>query len=251
MEHSKLVPIIVLKKERLTILEIASSVIEFYSNLAKCNNYYRKVSIVSEKPSLYGSIDVNESEAKHLLAEEILNRNINDLIKQDEIKKPDIHFLMNKALISFSLDTMIGDDPFATLNFCFTTSKNLNTSIGSIVINKECFNSFKKAKEFLDLATQSFNVEYSALKISDRPLNRIARAFKAPLGYITYFSNDYELDIPNDLEGVEYEHTEKGKYLILTRDNLTFEDESEIKLYSDKLANLMETIADRVPEYKK
>ena len=251
MEHSKLVPLTFFKKEKYSIYEIAGLVLNFYKKLAQGDSNYNRIGINSEIPRLYEFIEVNGEGSQKLLALEILNQKIDDIIKEDKVDNPDIDFIFDKAFISFSLESKIGSNTFAVLTFCFTISQYLNASTGSIVINKLCFNTYEKAKYFIDSCVNSFNVNYSTIKISDRPLNKVARAFKAPLGYITYFSNDYEVDIPNDLEGVEYEHTEKGKYLILTKDNLTFEDENSLKHYSDKLIKLMKGIAERVPEYSK
>jgi len=249
MEHSKLVPLASFKKEKLTIFEIANLVISFYGRLAKQNDCYSKVRIISERASLYQFIDVNESKAEYLLAEEILNQNIDDIKKINKIENPDIHFSRDNSIL-FSLESKINQDTLSTLSFCFTTSKLVHTSIGSIVINKKCFDSFEKSKLFLETVNNSYDVKYSVIKISDRALNRVARTYKAPLGWISYFSNDYEINIPNDLEGIEYEFAEKGKYLILTRENLSVNN-SKDSFYKDKLLQLMEEIKHKVPEYSK
>ena len=96
---------------------------------------------------------------------------------------------------------------------------------------------------------KSFSIEYSVIKVSDRDINKISRRYKAPLGWITYFSNDYEISVPNDLEGIQYEHTENGKYLILTKENPT--DSAVLDTNKEKLITLMEEIKERVPNYGK
>ena len=66
---------------------------------------------------------------------------------------------------------------------------------------------------------------------------------------MTYFSNDFVPPIPNDLEGVEYEFTEKGKYLsVISKEDYREED---IEIYKEKLLKVMEQINQRVPEYVK
>ena len=80
-------------------------------------------------------------------------------------------------------------------------------------------------------------------------LNAIGNV-KRPLGWITYISNDYEIPIPDDLEGIEYEHTDKGKYLILTREDFTTDKET-YEAHKQKLLDTMEEIKRRVPEYGK
>ncbi|MDO6760673.1 hypothetical protein Q4566_10720 [Tamlana sp. 2_MG-2023] len=107
----------------------------------------------------------------------------------------------------------------------------------------------EKAKFFLDTAKASFLVDYSVIKISDRDINKSVRGLKTPLGWITYFSNDYEIPIPDYLEGIEYEHTDNGKYLILTRENPIAPE--LLETIKEKLINLMGEIKERVPEYSK
>jgi hypothetical protein len=86
--------------------------------------------------------------------------------------------------------------------------------------------------------------------IRDLPFQKASKNIIAPLGWITYFSDDFTPVIPDDLEGIEYEFTDKGKYLILTRDD--FPTDNEIfEGYKQKLLNLMEEIKRRVPEYSK
>ena len=87
------------------------------------------------------------------------------------------------------------------------------------------------------------------IKVSDRDINKLSRGYKAPLGWITYFSNDYEIQIPDDLKGIEYEHTENGKYLILTRENPITPE--VIENNKEKLINLMGEINEKAPEYSK
>jgi len=251
MKPVKLVPGCALKREKLSINQIAELIIRFYKKFTLFDTSYSKLNIISEKKGLNQTIEVDADNAELRLAEEILNQNVKEIQKMDRVENPNFDFVMNNSIISIGLEVKIDKNPLMTLHFSFLDSENLTSGIGNIVTNPKCFDTFEKAKTFLDIANDCFNVDYSAIKISDRPLNKVARGYKAPLGYITYFSNDYEIDIPNDLEGIEYEYTDKGKYLILTRDNLTIEDENELTFYSDKLVNLMQTIANKVPEYKK
>jgi hypothetical protein len=71
---------------------------------------------------------------------------------------------------------------------------------------------------------------------------------KYPFGWFTYFSDENKIKIPDDLEGVEYEYTGKGKYIILTRDDFTVSKEA-YEIQRDKLLAIMEEVKERVPEY--
>lgn len=250
MTHSKIVPFAQFKNQRLTILEVANLIVGFYRNLSKFDSHFNIISVLSEKAPLYNSIEVRNDEAVDVLAKEILNQNIENIVELDREENPNIDFLLGRAVISIGLEAKDGDETYSALSYRFTMSGFLSSALGSIITNKKCFESFEKSNLFLETVNKSFDVEYSVLKISDRELNSKVRKYKAPLGWITYFSNDYELKIPEDLKGVEYKLSEKGVYLILTKelfaDNLNF-----LELKKQELLKIMNCITEKVPEYLK
>ncbi|MTI30958.1 hypothetical protein [Xanthovirga aplysinae] len=246
MKHSKLVPLIILKKEKLSIIQIAELIIDFYKSLTVADRSYNQVNIISEKETLQPGIKVNELNSVQLLAEEILHQNIDDIRKIDKVEDPDINF-SREGVINIGLEVKIDEETLITLNYSFTSTL---ASIARVVVNELCFDTFEKANFFLKTAEKSFSIDYSVIKISDQAFNKVARGYKAPLGWITYFSNDYEIPIPDDLEGVEYQYTDKGKYLILSRENIT-NDPEKLEGSKQKLLIIMEEIKARVPEYSK
>lgn len=247
MEHSKLFPYAELSNRKLTIREIAVLVLNFYRKLAHENDNFNVLYIVSEKKALYDGIDINEAEAIKKLAEEILNQNIEDIKKQDKVESPNIDYSRESDIL-FSLEAKVNHETLLSLFFAFGTK--VKSSIGAIVTNVICFDSFNKVYVFIKAVNDVFNVDYSTIKIKERDFTRKVRDFEAPLGWITYFSNNYNISIPDDLEGIEYEHTEKGKYLILTREDFTVDKES-YETHKQKLLDLMEEIKQRVPENSK
>lgn len=246
MTNSKLIPFVLLKESKTPIIQIAKQIIAFYSKLAVIDKNYEQINIISEKGALYQSIDISKANAVQYLAEEILNHNIDDIQKINKVTNPDITF-SREEMISCALETKVDTDTLITLRYSFST---FSPRIGSIVVNDLCFDSFEKAKFYLEAIEQSFSINYSVIKISDPTLNKVSRTYKAPLGWITYFSNDFEIQIPDELEAVEYEFTDKGKYLILTKEDFTTSNE-EFEKQRDKLIELMEEIKERVPEYSK
>jgi len=246
MKHSKVVPLFTLINENFSIVQAAELLINFYKNLSEFEPYYNYINIISEKTPLYHTIDIQMSNSVLILSEEILHQNIDDIRKVDKVDEPDINYCRD-GIITICLETKIKDETLITLNYTFNIHR---PSIGSIVVNEECFNTFLKAKTFLAVVEKSFPLEYSVIKISDRTLNKIARSYKAPLGWITYFSNSYEITIPDDLKGVEYEYSDKGKYLILTREDIALDIES-LESGKQKLVELMEQISIKHPVYSK
>lgn len=247
MKQSKLVPLAILKSESLTIEEIAKLTIDFYKEISINDDNYSHIQIVSEKEPLFFNIHISDTDAIERLAKEILHQNLEKIIEMDKEENPSTNFLFKNTFISFALKTQAENETLSTLDFCFSTSKQLDSSIGSIVINEKCFSSYSTAKLFLDVLQKHFKINYSVIKIADREINKVARGYKAPLGWITYFSNNYEISIPNDLNGVEYEFTDNGKYLILTKEVPT----NDMEMNKQKLLSVMEEIKRRVPEYSK
>jgi hypothetical protein len=101
----------------------------------------------------------------------------------------------------------------------------------------------------------SFTVYSDTLYASARPkdtdyLQVSLESYVYTLGLITYFSNELEIKIPDDLEGIDYEYTDKGKYLILSTNNFPKDKETLVEC-KNKLLEIMKEIKERVPAYSK
>ncbi len=248
MKHSKVVPFIQLKNQIYSIIEIAELIISLYKLLAVKNSDYRQISIISEKKMKFQTVDIDGVNAIDKLAENILNHNLDDISKTDKIANPDINYKrIERGGIHIGIEAKIKDDTLISLNYSFSKSR---CAIGRIVVNELCFDTFMKAKYFLEATNSVFNVDYSSIRISDPSINEFASQYIAPMGWITYFSNDYEIPIPDDLDGVEYEYTEKGKYLILTKENIST-DLDKLELNKKKLIELMKQVEVKSPTYSR
>lgn len=248
MKHSKVVPLAILKKSAFSIIQIARLIITFYKSLSEENLNYNHIYIISEKKPLFQNIDIQQSDSVQKLAEEILHRNIDDIRKIDKISDPDVNYCRDgRGGINISLQTKIKDDTLITLNYSFYQNRS---AIGSIVVNELCFDTFLKTKKFLEAANKTFPVDYSVMKISDLLLNKISRDYVAPLGWITYFSESYDDLIPDDLQGVRYERTDIGKYLILSLEDIP-KDAEKLEVVKKELIQLMGQIEKESPTYSK
>ena len=246
MKHSKVVPLVVMKRERLSILQISEHIIKFYQKLAEGNPSYNIVNVISEKDALSPVINIQESDSIQILAKEILHQNLDDIKKIDGVDDPSLDYIRNeKGGIHIGLETKIKEETLITITYSFYPNR---TAIGPLVVNESCFDTFEKAKYFLTAANSVFPVQYSVIKISDRLLNKVARGYKAPLGWITYFSCDYEVPIPDELNGIEYEFVDQGKFLILSREDISV-DEGKLELQKNKLIKLMEKVEIESPSY--
>ncbi|HPK09118.1 MAG TPA: hypothetical protein PK246_02185 [Saprospiraceae bacterium] len=248
MKHSKVVPLIILKNERFSILQIAKLIINFYQNLVEKNSLFNIINIISEKETIYSVIDIQKSNSIEMLAEEILHRNLEDIRKIDGVDNPNLDYRRGeKGGIHIGLETKIENDTFISLTFSFYPYQN---AVGRLVVNELCFDTFEKAKDFLTAANNVFSVKYSAIKITDRLLNKIASEYRAPLGWITYFSFDYDIPIPNDLDGIEIEYICNGKYLILSKEDISVQEE-KLELCKQKIISTMKQIENKCPDYSR
>ena len=59
------------------------------------------------------------------------------------------------------------------------------------------------------------------------------------IGWINYFSNNFVLPIPNNLEGWEYEFTVQGRYIILARHGFEYD---ETGLYTPQVEQIISTM---------
>ncbi len=248
MKHSKVVPLVILEEGSFSILEIAELIVGFYKGLSECDSNYNHVYTISEKTPLHEIIDVQDANSIHLLAEELLHQNIDDIRKIDGVENPDQNYRRGKnGGLSLGLQTKAEGETFITLNFSFYPNQS---AVGSIAVNELCFDSYVKAMDFLEIANSSFLVKYSVIKIMDRSLNKVARGYLFPLGWITYFSESLNDLIPDGLEGVSYECSDRGKYVILSKESISV-DSDKLDSGKEVLIKCMKQIEEQNPAYSK
>ncbi|GAA4274608.1 hypothetical protein U6A24_16675 [Aquimarina gracilis] len=192
-------------------------------------------------------LDINKPEIVEQLSQLILETNKSDIKQHEKEENPTtdfsrdfgFHILFNFKLGNkevFSITSVVGATKYEYIkveyfNRDFEHSQNWYESVLKCLVNET------------NSRYASINIILSTFNDLKRPLN-----IKQPFGWFTYFSNDNEIQIPDDLEGVEYEHTEEGKYVILTRDDFTVSKEA-YEVQRDRLLAIMKEVKERVPEY--
>lgn len=229
-----------------SINEIASDLIRVFQTLSKFDTIFNELYFITKKDE--NLINVNDKNSVKMFAYNILEYSLKDIKKFDKVEYPSVN---HSRPFGYSFGLSFKENTKSVLYLNFKIGGDSNNSIGSISIPNYLVRDYTLFKEILNTFNEILEVKYSSVRLIDIDFLTIANSkYKNHLGWITYFSNHYEINIPNDLEGIEYEHTDKGKYLILTKDNLSI-DESKDETYKRKLLTTMETIANRVPEYKK
>ncbi|WP_075604140.1 hypothetical protein [Saccharicrinis aurantiacus] len=99
MKLAKLVPLITLRREKLSIAQIAEQIISFYKNMVLFDENYSQLNVVSEKKALNQHIKVDTDNAEQQLAEEILHQNTEEIRKMDKVENPNFDFTMDESII--------------------------------------------------------------------------------------------------------------------------------------------------------
>jgi hypothetical protein len=235
-----------LANKQQSIYEIANDLDRVFKALAKLDDIFNQIYFITKAGE--NLIEINDEKSLELLANNLLMRSLKDIKQFDKIDSPDVSHSRSYGY-SFGLSFKEKAKPVLHLNF--KIGGDSNNSIGSISLSNYLIRDYALFKGILNSFNENLAVQYSSVRLVDVEFLTTANSkYKNHLGWITYFSNDYPITIPDDLEGIEYEHTDKGKYLILTQDNLSV-DESNDNYLKETLLKLMETIAERVPEYRK
>ena len=240
-----------LKQENKSIFEVSELLINVLVKLSEYDKIFLKF-VYSKQGFEDNTIDLSELDiqlAKKRLADIILYSNLTDIQKHEKVKNPDVYFKRDFGFLHLIKFSIKNEEQF-TISGNIGTKNYPSFRIEHFYGKKEY--SFHWYNNILKCIIDYFEPIYAAVTIRLTSFIDIFSKLnvKHPLGWITYFSNDYELQIPDDLEGIEYEHTEKGKYLILTREDFTVSKEA-YEEQRDKLLKIMQEIKRRVPEYSK
>jgi hypothetical protein len=236
-----------LQQEPKSIIEISNTLISVLTDLGKIDDVFLSFRFSKEK---FDDVDININtlgfkEAKNKLAELILTSNLSDIKKYDEEINPTINFSRQFGFSHLLKFSSKGKELFSITGNLGTNSYP-NFRLEYFYSDKEF--SFKWYEAVLKCITKNLSPIYSAVTIR---LNNFVEATNKlgvahPLGWITFFSFNY-LRIPKDLD-LEYEYTESGVYLFLTRDDITINKECFLD-NSMKLLALMEKLKETLPEF--
>jgi len=235
-----------LLNEKKSINELSNQLIGLLKELSEVDSVFNSFKY-SEQGYPNTVFNLEQVGVKEELAKTILDSNKADIKQYEKEENPTLEFSRDfgfSHLFSFNID-----------------KKKVFSATGNLATNN--YPSFRL--EYFDMDSQ-YPISWYAdvLKCLVKNLSPIQAGImiklpafveqwnglkiKQPFGWLTYFSNDNEIQIPDDLEGVEYEHTDKGKYIILTREDFTVSKEA-YEVQRDKLLAIMQEVKERVPAY--
>ena len=192
-------------------------------------------------------LDINHPDIIEKLSELVLETNKSDIKQHEKEKNPTVNFSRD-----FGFRLLFNYEVNGKKNFSLTAELG-GTNYQSIRLeyfNREFEHSQNWYESVLKCLVNESNAYYAGITVTLSTFLDLLRPLKVnqPFGWLTYFSNDNEIQIPDDLEGFEYEYTEQGKYIILTRDDFTVSKEA-YEVQRDKLLAVMKEVKERVPKY--
>jgi hypothetical protein len=189
---------------------------------------------------------VSKETAVKQISSAILEFSKSDILQYEKEKDPSINYSRD---FGFSLVISYRVNEENVISFVPRMGSIQANGIGTLSFAKNFQKDFLWYHSVLRSIVTN-DASWGAVGLRETPFNKSCKNIIAPLGWITYFSKDFKPEIPNDLQGIEYEHTDTGKYLILTREDFTTDKET-YEAHKQKLLNLMEEIKRRVPGYSK
>lgn len=245
MIHSKLSSYIELENEKISIREAAKKTIQLFRELAKSESKFSIIKVISETKTLKDAIDISQEVSIKLLAEEILNANRKELEKKDNTANISIDY-SNAEILHYAVTSEYREnESIVTLFFSFTTSKWLDSKIGSIVSHHNYFSNRSNCIDFIKASVKVFNPKYAIIRpTNDREFTKALKKYKhnSKFGNFTYFKNELEYKIPNDIDSVYVENMEEGKlYYLNSFDNLE-DAKQEIIYFMESFEQIDKTI---------
>ena len=212
-------------------MDAAIKTVEFYRKLAALESGFNKVKILSERKPLYEQIDILSSSAFELLAEEILHRNIKEILKREKNKKIDTTY-SDADILNFALTSLNSkEETFVSLMFTFTTSKWLKSNFHCIVADENYFSNHLNCLGFIKAAIGVFDATYATIKlVRDADFTKALAKYKhnSKFGLYTYFSNRIDYNLPIKVGSTSIEILPNGKLFLLNPYSNLVESKQEI-----------------------
>ena len=179
----------------------------------------------------------------HLIAEHILRETKHEIEFYEKEKNPDYNYVYRQRgyvmLLTFKNKDKIvamGKASLGSPRYGFLSIDNIKEK------------SYEWYFNFQEYLIEKLNAKFASISVL-RSLDEYYGTINLKFGltYISFFSNEFEHKIPDDIEGVEYIFTEKGKYMITTREDFLKDKESFLH-HKDKIMRIGRELKERVPE---
>lgn len=232
--------------EDVSILFVAQEVFRILTSLCEVDDLF--LYPVHTNGSRDELIDLAIVDAEYI-AKLILDTERNEITQHEGEPKPTINYKRVNGGFSFNAKYLLGDETAFYINI----GKGFSVDGVSISgFNRSIEFSYSWYKTLLYKIVECFNPFFATVKLSNQQSNVFYNQMniKYPIGWITYFSDSYEFCIPEDLEGVDYDLLEGGKYLCSS--NIDFmKDKAAYYSNQAKLERIINEIKERIPGFIK
>lgn len=183
------------------------------------------------------------------IAKLILNSEWNEITQHEGMTKPTTNYKREGE--GFSFNSKFLSDGEKRFSFNYGCGYSVD-GVSFYNFNRDYQYNFEWYERLIKCLVSYLKPFYASIYINNEGWNKFYRAMniKYPIGWITYFSDSYEICIPDNLTEVRYEFVEGGKYLY-TSDNDFMKDQDIYFEYKEKLEKIITDIKNRVPEFIK
>lgn len=237
--------------ETLSIRQASEKLIYILLELSKVEKAFLKPTlIIGQESELSISLDSNDLEGQVLnVANGILQAEWNEITTHEGNQNPTIDYIRLEGYplllkfivereIAFWVGCRVGSNLYQTMSVRDFSSKFLFDYSWYKEVFKKLVKTTSATLGTVVMSNQSFGKFYNQMNI------------KYPIGWITYFSDELEFKIPNDLKEVEYEFVERGKFLYTSKEDF-MKDKDSYFSNREKLERVINEIKYRVPEFVK
>jgi len=232
-----------------TIKETSTCLLSLLEILRKEDDIFSKFTLAAEeiKSVKFDLSELEFNDAVEKLAQAILKTDLSNIRKYEKAENPTIDFARDLGFQILLIFHKNGKEHFS-ITGNISSSQFSSLAITHFPVKNSDYE-FDWYFRMLKIITEYFNPIFSGVNI--RSSDYIAECrnlkIKYPLGWITYFSDESKIEIPSDI-GFEAEKTEKGVYLILTREDITQSKEA-YWLAEEKLLEAMQKIKKNSANY--
>jgi hypothetical protein len=233
---------------RESIISVAKRLLDFFFKLSNLKRGAFSIKYLRENGNCM-FIDVCNDASVQFLAQLILDDSKHDIARYEKEYSPDINYMRD---VGFCPSFYLYENGQKICSILTRLGAMDGGGVSLTNFNPDIEKDFIWYYSVLSLMVDIFDPYYGLVNFSNNASNVLFSKLQVKhlIGWITYFSKDFDLKIPDDLPDFEYVFTDKGKYLILSREDITL-DKTTYEYYRSKLIDTMKFLKEQVPGYSK
>lgn len=230
-----------------SIIDVASKVYHLLKYLSKFDSIFERTHHFNGSKET--EIEISNEVTIDKIAQLILNSERNEITQHEGIINPTIYYKRKGGGFSFNSRFLIGSDKRFAFNY---GCGYLVDGVSIYNFNKDYEYDYAWYEQIIRRVVDHMNPFFASIYINNQPWNIFYNQMniKYPIGWITYFSDRLEFNIPDDLNEVKYKFEDGGKFLY-TSDEDFMKDKDAYFSNREKLERVINEIKYRVPKFVK